>query len=572
VTDTLSLHDALPISVATANTIILTGKIVPGSDFTEFIESLSTDERLLRLTATVESTGGDANENNGVTLTLKEGLLDKAPVAGGVYTDLDFQGFFNHSQELSGTAELIYDGCTEDDFLYRALFKLDSTQVYKSLTINMQVVRDSDEQLFNIFQRTINFNNYVTTLNGQQQINYIEQLNQFLDVPNRNELRLQLTGVTDGDLYQLGFTWSIMASWRYWIAQNNALVDFFDSTLPNNGFNNEWMRYLREAGYSLRLRCTLTTPDNISYYWQTGVELQDYDDSADITTVITLFDQNDNLQTALLANQMMRVVATHTKIDAWDVDDSWAWVSVRPFESETNKRISSEWAWTSQNLPLRPLQTEDRLKVTFPTANVMVTECFVDTSMLDVENCTLVARAETPKLGECSSPFDYIFDIVDSYDDKEKPSALAFLLRGTDITHANVCCPECLMTEKDPAENEIKVYAFGRASLMTIVKGRFLTEPCCFNEYEAEHNCVEDFDEQWDELSAGLDGFNLNSLIPSEMNPYDGNDIEKLRTRLFASTSDEAVRWELVRVLLLEGFLVQCNITTGVRTISNISE
>jgi hypothetical protein len=359
-----------------------------------------------------------------------------------------------------------------------------------------------------------------------------------------------------------------MASWRYWIAQNNALVDFFDSTLPNNGFNNEWMRYLREAGFSLRLRCSLVTSEDVEYFWQTNVDLQDYDDSEEITTEIEIYDSSDVQQLALLANQQMRIKAIHTKTSAWDADDTWSWVSVRPFESETNKRISSEWAWTSQNLPLRPLSGQTRLKVTYPSANVMVTECLVDTSMLDVEKYTLVARAQSPKAPSCTSGIDFIFDTLSLYDDKEKESALINLLSSRAPTTANICCPTCEMTD---GEEDVLIYAFGRKTLIEALQAVY-TPTCCYDEYEAEDNCTAGFDTEWDELKAGLDGISLDFLIPTQINPYTLNDLERIKDRLFALTANEDIRHDLITQMLTRGVAVYCNLTTGEKGIIQIAE
>lgn len=552
------------------NEITITGRIEPSADFAAYIESLSEDDRRYRLTVTVSSTGGDANENNAVTLVLKEGILEKAPVNGGVYEDVTFSGFYNHSQPLDGVATPNYSGCAEDDFVYRTQFYLDSTNVYKSLNVQMQVVRDSDGQFFTLFERLINFSNYVTTPDGIQQINYTEQLQQFLDSDDRNIISLQLSGLDVGTQYGLDLIWSVMASWRYWIAQNDALVDFFDATLPNNGLNNEWMRYLREAGYSIRTRCQITTDEDVAYYWDASVNLQDYDDSTDITTEIEIYDASDVLQTSLLANQTMRIKAIHTKDDAWDIDDSWAWVSIRPFESETNKRISTEWDWTSQNYPLKPLSGETRLTISFPSTNVMVTECLVDTSMLDIDNYTLVARAESPKYPICQSPINYIFDVIDQYEDKLKINALRSFLNGMDTTNLSICCPVCEVDNKDTTDTE-KVYCFGQKTLVDAVVSAF-DGTCCRDEYGVTDECEVGFDTIWDEIDAGIIGVDLTSLVPSQLGGFTDNQIQTLKDRLFATTTSQVHRWELMNEIMTRGLIVRCNVTTGVNSIGNISD
>jgi hypothetical protein len=549
------------------NNIVVQFDLVPNSDFTSYINSLPSEERLYRLSVTAESTSGDANENNSVSLIAIEGLLEKAAIVGGVYPELSSQVFFNHSQQPLGVGTVDYVGCTEDDFLYTAKFNLDTAETWNSLELAMQVVRTSDGGFFNIFDRLITLSGYPVTTDGRQQINYTENLQQFLESAGRNQITLGLTGVDSLPLYQVELKWSILASWRYWIAQSNALIDFFDSTLPNNGLNNEWMRYLREAGYTLRLKCTLTNDANTAYYWETQVDLSDYDESTEITTEIKLFDIYDQEQTALVANQLMKVRAIHTKTSAWNEEDAWAWVSVRPFESETNKRISTEWDWTSQSNPLRPLTGETRLKQTFPSTTVMHTECLIDTSMLDVSKATLVARAETPKAPACKSGIDWLFDYLGTQEDPV--SALSNLGRF-DLSLTSICCPTCETALVADPLKVVYVYAFGKFSVIDAFSDLF-TVVCCTDKYKATEGCETGFDAIWDSLNAGLTGTpSLSTLTPTQINTYTNNDLQRLKDRLFALTTDQEVRYEIMSILVNRGFYIGCD-TSGNKDIQFIS-
>jgi hypothetical protein len=552
------------------NEIVITFDIEPNSAFTSYINTLPSEERLYRVSVTVESTSGDENENNSVSLIAIQGLLEKAPVVGGYYDNVAFSGFYNHSQPIIGSATLDYVGCTEDDFVYRSKFNLSTAESWKSLELSMQVVRTSDGAFFNIFDRVISLGGYPVTLDGRQQINYTENLQQFLDSSGRNQITLGLTGNDTLPLYEVELKWSILASWRYWIAQSNALIDFFDPTLPNNGLNNEWMRYLREAGYEMRVNISLVNDEDVSYFWQAPVDLQDYDDSEEITTEIELYDIYDQEQTALVANQLMRVKAIHTKTTAWDEDDAWGWVSVRPFESETNKRISTEWAWTSQSNPLRPLTGEDRLTQTFPSTTVMVTECLIDTSMLDVSKATLIARAETPKVRGCKTPINWIFDTLSLYEDKLKPDVLNSILDGTTVTDMNICCPSCLVQRKDNLKF-IYVYAFGAKTLVDGVLAA-IDDNCCKDEYEVSDACETGFDAIFDNLQDEITGTDLSTFIPTQINSYTDNDLQELSDRIIASTTTEVVRWELLDIIVRRGLLVQCELGSGIKTISAIHE
>jgi len=89
----------------------------PNTDFTQYVESLPSEQRQYRLTATVENLPGDANNNNSVTLNLLQGLLEKAPIVGGIYDDVVFKRFLDHANDVQDDA---FNGCTEDDMLYQS--------------------------------------------------------------------------------------------------------------------------------------------------------------------------------------------------------------------------------------------------------------------------------------------------------------------------------------------------------------------------------------------------------------------------------------------------------------------
>ena len=474
------------------NEITIAFRLTPNTAFTEYFEALPSEQRRIRLTASVESDGGDANNNNNVSLILEQGLSEKAPIFGGTYTDVTSAELYDHvDNELlpsdepcgcdsiivtytlvgeepvtvevdsSGTAFgknsytfiigdinakiewngedswnlLLFIGvwstyvyleedincpygvfyipslgatifeafevtsvcsdygviCTEDDFLYNSIFKLPKYEAWKSLKCAVIIEKDSDNQTFELTSETLNFSAFPVTTDGKIQINYTKNLAQFLDNPNnRNVFKVVLTSPTTTDKYSVQIYWSLMANWRYWLPNTNALIDFFDSSLPNNGLNAEWMRYMRELGYSIKVRSYLTSPDDVEYTWDTDFAMQDYDEEPNITSVITLKDDTDTVQSVLLDNQIMTIVATHTLTSGdWAQEATWGWISIRPKEAEPNKRISTEFTGTAQDLPLKETVTLD-----FPSPNVAVVTCKVDTSLIISENSTIICRIE----------------------------------------------------------------------------------------------------------------------------------------------------------------------------------
>ena len=562
------------LDVTTSNQIIVQFTLDPNADFTSLINSMSSDTRRYVITATVESTGGDENDNNAVALTLKQGILEVAPIVGAPYRVRE-QSFFNHANLLTGTPEGTYRGCTEDDFLYKALFNFEQDQVWNGIDLKIQVVRDSDNSTFDLVSKFVNLTNYIVNVDGEIQINYNEPITQYLESPDRNALSISLTGNDVGTQYEVQILWSLMASWRYWISQSNAFVDFFDGALPNDGMSAEWMRYLRLAGYSLRVRVNLIDNNNTAFYFGAGIDLQDYDDTPDITTVFEYYDSSNVLQSSWVANDIMTIKAIHTLTSgAWDVNDTWAWNSVRPFENEANKRISSVWDWTSQNNPLMPLTGDTKASLTFPTPDVAVVECRVNTSMISVEKATAISRIESPKNPVCVSPIDYLFDQVVASSDSELDYIEAlegFLING--MIAKNICCPTCDVLNNDTGLLD-KLYGFGKAITTPLPASPYNgSAVCCVDSYGTLAGCSASFDTDWDSFMltlVGQDTAALTALVAGQVNSYSGASMSLIISKIQSITSSIVVQYNLMYVLLNRGLQVAC-VNGGDNIISGFS-
>lgn len=328
-------------------------------------------------------------------------LSEDTPCPFGTFTIEEGSIFESFVVEPCSSCECEPIICTEDDFLYSGVITLEKNKQYQSLELSV-VIENTQE--FEIFSRTINFNNYVTTPNGVINVNYNEPLSQFLTSPNRNQIRVVNNGTTTSTTYEVSIIWSLMANWRYWLPQSNALVDFFNSTLPQNGQSQEWMRYIRESGWNIKLRFNLIDDQNTVFFWEKPFNLQDYDASPVISSNIELFDANDVPMTALLSGQTMKVRVTHTTTSTFSQSNEWAWISVRPFESETNRRISTAWAYNSISLPLK-----EPLSMTFPNPTTCVVEALIDVNQLSGTKATIVTRIND---GDAKEVHKQDFEIV----------------------------------------------------------------------------------------------------------------------------------------------------------------
>ncbi len=551
--------------VNNTNEIIISFDLVPSTEFSDYVNSLQPSQRLYRISASVESDGGTVNNNNNVSLIAKEGLLTKAPIPNQPYDKVEQQLFFNHANDLGGVGEINYSGCTEDDILFESKFFLDKNEEWENLKLNVQVVRDSDGVSFNLFERNIPFSPYVVTPDGIINIDFEETLQQFLDAPNRNKIKLFNTGVTTVSEYEVNLVWSMFANWRYWVANNNAFNDFYDGTLPNNGKTAEWMRYLRVAGYSLRVRCTLIK-DSVGYYFGGNILLQDYEDTTDVTTTIEYYDENDVLVNGLLSNQLMRIKALHTlSSGTFTGVDEWYWIGYRPTESDPMKRISSVWDWTSQNTPLKPLVGETKAKVTLTGGGTVAeVETLIDTNGINVSNSTIVARVETPYNPKCISPIIYAFDYMRANSDNESEYVFNlnhFLDKDFIVNDASICCPTCLVRESGEDES-FYLWAFGNNADMQLLvdslDGDF--DYCCRDIFNnGDSNCTLDFSTQVNNINGIVTGDTsyTDDLKPNQLNTYDDTTIETLYNQLLTIT-DGVVRYDIYRILLEKGLKMRC--------------
>ena len=548
------------------NAVDISFQLTPSAEFTSYIESINSENRKYRLAVVVQSTSGTSLSNNAVAIPLKEGILLKDVISGGVYPT-SFAGFLDHSEELmTGILKRKYNGCTEDDFLYHSRFNLNKEDGWKSLKVAVEVLNVSNGSSFDLISQIIPFSAYVTTIDGVIQINFESTTQQFLEAPSRNLLSLKLTGTETIDDYELELIWSLMANWRDWIAQSNAFIDFFDASLPNNGMSREWIRYLEILGFKINVKCTLTNSDDVEFYWKNEIDLQDYDDSPDATSVIEFFDSLGNNQSSLQSGENNKIVATHTLTSgSWDQPSVWGWISLRPKQGEQNKRISTVWNWSSISYPLKPLPGEVKAKLSFPTPDVAVVECDVDTSMINVNDVSVISRIESIDRTECISPIDWIFSemIANSPTESSYYSVLSGILDGTDVSDQNICCPECVMKIDD---QPMYVYAFGSSSDINSLISTFDSPtPCCRDEYGNGGNCEENYDEIIDsflvDISASPGAVTaVLSIYPTQINQDDNMGIISILDNIINCTTDNSIRFELLFLLVSRGFKIICEV------------
>ena len=557
--------------------------IEPNTNLKAYINSLTEQQWMYVLTTNLNDDDGVDGDRAAVTLDLQSTNFEVSPIPDQLFDGVVSQGFLNHVQSVGDVLTPNFEGRTEDDFLFTSKINLEDGVAWEQMTLDVEVVRNSDNASFDLFSSAFNFGN-IPVLNGVIQLNEEQIINQYLEAPERNKISLKNTGVTGTGNYEVQLIWSMMANWKDWISENDAFVDFYNTSLENNGLNKEWVRYLDLTGYTIRARVRLVK-EGIAYYFGGNINLLDYDNWAG-NSEITLFDESDTEVPVLIDNQVMKVRADHVlSSGSWELSDTWGWISQRGYHQDPNKRISTFWDWTNISNPLKPKSGETKATLEIVTTNTTDDtariECLVDTSLVNISDYSLTSRIQNPAKPDCMHPFQYIFDYItaNSANENDYVATLNILLNKVNANEAPICCPPCTVEYSSFGEI-FNVWAFGTKTDIDLIITSAAADDkaCCYNTYltntEPYTSCI--VDETYTEevrvlaaLGGDIDGL-AEDLNPTILNSYSENDILLLTSLITNITTDTQIRYDLLFEIIDRGIVMRCYPVSGEKILTRI--
>ena len=205
----------------------------------ESLEKKESFDRVYRVLTTVQSSA----LVDDVTVQNDLGQYTKAPVLAGVADEVTDVHFYNHNQNGDEAQGIEFNQLTEDDTLVTATLLMNKADNYDSINVKIRVL-DSNSDAFDLFSRVVPMNNYPLNADNVRLVNLVENLDYLLPSTDRNTFELVI-GTIDSTTYEINLKHTFLNSWRYWLAQANALPEFLDPSLPNNGVNHEWVRYVQ---------------------------------------------------------------------------------------------------------------------------------------------------------------------------------------------------------------------------------------------------------------------------------------------------------------------------------------
>ena len=379
---------------------------IPNAFFTEFFENKSENDRNYIIWVSVADHNLAINFSDRVSVLVDYSNMLKVIPPAGEYQGMTNQ-FIEHPQNESVVGVDKYFGFVEDDILSRISFKLskDVGISLRGMIFGYEVVNEVTGAAFALEEYPVNLSIFPKDTNGVQQINFDDTRGFKLEIGNnKNWVKIQRDENNDIDseaAYKVYFGTKIR--WENWLQRDNVPIEFYNNTLENDGYNNDWLDYLRATGdYKINffVLTDAIEDDEFKVYKNTfEITFNDYDENLNITTdhkyyrdaTNTLLNVGTDPVTGkplgvLLNNEFTRIEITYTHLtENFDFPKMYAVTSLEIDKGAGEfeyRQLSSVWGRESGN-PLTPVSGETKLKFELLTANSVKATCLVDSSLLE---------------------------------------------------------------------------------------------------------------------------------------------------------------------------------------------
>lgn len=238
------------------------------------------------------------------------------PIGSGTQFHNNFFRLYANNGSLSGDSALlkpfispknILEVFPQDELVSCSDFYIESetrtTDVIKITSINPKIIVSNGTDEFELESYLINTENSPLIGYTQQFDLKVErefhipenEIRKYFEVKRRNDL-------DTGTRKYFSAFYPFLIRWETWAAALGIDASFFDSTLPNNGFNHWWFHY--KAGtwkiyYKLEINATKNGTIQ-QYFSEQEININDYSSNSDFTTKSTCTFKEEDL-TALLS-------------------------------------------------------------------------------------------------------------------------------------------------------------------------------------------------------------------------------------------------------------------------------
>jgi len=384
-------------------TVRMRVRFLPNEDFTNFFDSRSSDDRNYVLWVSVDDADTQINFGNRVSLLADFNALEKTVLPIGEYNNMAVR-FLEHPYTENSTGVDLYKGFLEDDVLARVDFTIDkdSDEFVNNVVYGYQVLNLDTGLPFVLERFFINTSNY-PKVDGLQSFD-VDTIRGFKleDGNNKNWVKLFRNEDLDSDT-SFGYTgyYANKIRWEDWIEKQDVPNEFFDLEKLNNGYNNNWLDYLRSGNYEIGFFVEIEVSkdgENYTYKNVFPIDFNGYDENTNIETEHFYYRNSNNtlLSTGvdsetgkplgiLLSNEETRIEILFTNLsEPMSVENLYGVMTIEVDKGPglfEHRQLSSVWGSENDNI-LVPLQGETKLKIEQVDPNTVKISALVDHTKL----------------------------------------------------------------------------------------------------------------------------------------------------------------------------------------------
>ena len=360
-------------SLGSVTTINVT--FTPSAAFSSFMDARDDGDRLFNLWVKCGNVNWLAFSNQ----------LKADPPTGGPLVMVQDYGYLNHAENVTygigNKTGFIAD--TEDDVAYVGRFRLEKNVIYDSFSIKIEAFNNVTNEDFTLQIVTFNFAGVQISGSGIYLLN--ETAATVSTLPATSE-KLNAFLVLDASLdtlteYGVKIYCPWLLNWQYWLAQNNANVDFYPTQ------NKNWEQYDNLPNWIIQTELNLIK-EGLAFTHTNQITIRDYDADDNVNSTLELIDDPTNNVVGVVAEgNLMRIRSTHVNlVEPWDVSSLWGMITIEPYESGPRYICSTVVPFDNDiNNPLHPLSGL-LIIPNFTAPDTVELECFFDTNKIDLTN------------------------------------------------------------------------------------------------------------------------------------------------------------------------------------------
>lgn len=396
----------LKFSITGANELTVEGHLIPNNEAKLMFQNYGQGERRTTIWLSIANhTLGTGAQSDRVSLKLWDDDNYDAPTVGVQHPYVISESIIDHGGIIVNSP--IPQITTEDDVLYRSLFRLEQGKLYEGVKARVWVYNSNTEEEFTLEEIFMSFSS-VPFVSGKYEVSSLTSRG-FNLPPSTDRNWISLTRESSLDipgLYALKLEYGFLSRWEYWLEQANADNAFFDALLSFNGKNKDWQRFYLPPDWALRVSY-YPTSDGVEDFNHFDFGVRPYDDEDAQTEWTFEVLSTGQTPTALVNNELHKVTAK-TTWNSGSFSGYWFEMTVEDFESGNRWVISSVLA--QGNIianPLKPITTGGGLDVNLTSANVAELSCYIDTNLISSNNISLSVRAYSEDV-----PLPYEWDFL----------------------------------------------------------------------------------------------------------------------------------------------------------------